>query len=113
MRMRFTGMRAWWIQRAGAVCMLLFMLFVLGSLWLHPVHTYSEWRGWFGRSSMSIAVLVFFAALLSHMWVGLRDVLLDYARPAGLRGILLGLVALGLLGMAAWVLYIFLPLLQA
>jgi succinate dehydrogenase / fumarate reductase membrane anchor subunit len=112
-RTRFSGVKAWWLQRASAVYMLFFMLFVLGSLWLHPPRTYPEWHEWFGRSSVSIAALVFFAALLSHMWVGLRDVLLDYARPAELRRVLLGLVALGLLGMAAWALHIFLPLLQA
>jgi succinate dehydrogenase / fumarate reductase membrane anchor subunit len=111
--MRFTGVKAWWVQRISAACMLVFMLFVLGAFWLHPPHTYAEWRGWFVRSSVSIAALVFFAALFSHMWVGLRDVLLDYARPAALRGLLLGLVAFGLLGMAAWVLRIFLSLLQA
>ena len=93
--------------------MLFFMLFVLGTFWLHPPRTYPEWRDWFGHSGVSIAALFFFAALLSHMWVGLRDVLLDYARPAGLRRVLLGLVALGLLGLAAWVLRIFLPLLLA
>jgi succinate dehydrogenase / fumarate reductase, membrane anchor subunit len=112
-RTRSSGVKAWWLQRASAVYMLFFMLFVLGSVCLHPPRTYPEWHGWFGRSSVSIAALVFFAALLSHMWVGLHDVLLDYARPAELRRVLLGLVALGLLGMAAWVLHIFLPLLQA
>ena len=35
------------------------------------------------------------------MWVGLRDVLLDYARPAWLRGVLLWLVALCLCAGAA------------
>ena len=43
-----------------------------------------------------LGLALFFAALLAHMWVGLRDVLLDYARPARLRQVLLWLVALGL-----------------
>ncbi len=60
---------------------------------------------------MAIAAGVFFVALLSHMWVGLRDVLLDYAKPAGLRRVLLALVAAALLGLATWVLLIFLRLL--
>jgi hypothetical protein len=36
--------------------------------------------------------------------------MLDYARPAGLRNSLLAFVALGLLGMALWVLRIVLRL---
>lgn len=55
---------------------------------------------------MSLAILAFFAALLSHMWVGLRDVLLDYVKLAGLRHLLLGMVAAGLLATAVWVLLI-------
>ena len=47
-----------------------------------------------------------FAALLSHMWIGLRDVLIDYARPASLRLFLLCAVGASLLGTAAWVLWI-------
>jgi succinate dehydrogenase / fumarate reductase, membrane anchor subunit len=99
---------AWLVQRASAVCMLVFLAFVLSTLWLHPRPSYLEWRGWMSGPGVSIFVLVFFAALLSHMWVGLRDVLLDYARPAGLRRFLLGALAAGLFGTAAWVLWILL-----
>lgn len=108
MRRQFTGLAAWRVQRIGAVYMLLFVLFMLGALWLHPRPSYVEWRGWVGQSNMSIAILVFFAALLSHMWVGLRDVLLDYARPAGLRSFLLGVLGISLFGTAAWLLWLLL-----
>jgi succinate dehydrogenase / fumarate reductase, membrane anchor subunit len=87
--------------------MLLFLVFVLGTLWLHPRPSYVEWRTWMGRPGVSVVVLVFFAALLSHMWVGLRDVLLDYARPAGLRRFLLAALGAGLFGTAAWLAWIF------
>jgi succinate dehydrogenase / fumarate reductase, membrane anchor subunit len=65
-----------------------------------------EWRSWMSAPGLPGAVLVFSAALLSHIWVGLRDVLLDYARPAGLRGFLLGALGAGLLGTTAWVVWI-------
>jgi succinate dehydrogenase / fumarate reductase, membrane anchor subunit len=97
---------AWLAQRASAVCMLLFLVVVLSALWLHPRPSYVEWRTWAGRPAVSAFVVVFFAALLSHMWVGLRDVLLDYARPAGLRRFLLGALGAGLCGTAAWVFWI-------
>jgi succinate dehydrogenase hydrophobic anchor subunit len=38
--------------------------------------------------------------------VGLRDVLLDYAKPASRRHLLLGTVAVCLLAAAVWVLFI-------
>ncbi|MFM9428987.1 succinate dehydrogenase / fumarate reductase membrane anchor subunit [Variovorax sp. GrIS 2.14] len=88
--------------------MLLFILFLFGSLLLHPRHSYTEWRGWIGHPGMTTAILAFYAALLSHVWVGLRDVLIDYARPESLRLLLLRIVGAALFGIAAWVLWIFL-----
>ena len=110
MRIRFTGLKAWWVQRVSAVYMLLFVLFLLYSFALHPMHAHPQWRGWVARPAISAAFLIFFAALLAHMWVGLRDVLLDYARPAGLRHLLLVVVAAGLFGLAVWLLVILLQL---
>lgn len=106
MKRQFTGLAAWLAQRISAVYMLLFVVFILGALWLQPRPSYVEWRGWVAQPGMSVAILVFFAALLSHMWVGLRDVLLDYARPAGLRSLLLGVLGIGLFGTAAWVVWL-------
>lgn len=90
--------------------MLVFVLFLVGSFSLYPLHSYAQWRTWVGHPGITIAFFAFFAALLSHMWVGLRDVLLDYARPPGVRRLLLGMLAAGLLGTGAWVLRILLQL---
>lgn len=106
MRLRFTGLAAWWVQRASAVYMLLFIVSALAAFWFYPRHSYIEWRSWAGNPGVAMAILAFFAALLSHMWVGLRDVLLDYAKPAALRRLLLGGVAGGLFGLAVWVVLI-------
>ena len=81
-----TGLPAWLVQRASAVLVLLFLLFVLGSLWRTPVHSHADWMQWLALPGMRIAIAVFFVALLAHMWVGLRDVLLDHrAAPACLN----------------------------
>ena len=108
MRVRFTGLKAWWVQRVSAVYLLLFVLFLLFSLRLHPMRTFVEWHAWVAGPGTSSAFVVFFVALLGHMWVGLRDVLLDYAKPAALRRSLLAAVALGLLGLGLWMLWILL-----
>ena len=110
MRVRFTGLKAWWVQRLSAVYMLLFVLFLLYSFALQPLREFSRWHPWVARPGISVAFLAFFAALLGHMWVGLRDVLLDYAKPAGLRRGLLAAVAFGLLGLCIWLLVILLRL---
>ncbi|MGP1684713.1 MAG: succinate dehydrogenase, hydrophobic membrane anchor protein [Giesbergeria sp.] len=103
MTRRPSGLPAWWVQRTSAVVMLLLVLCLLGFFWLYPLHSYVEWKSWVARPAITLTIGVFFAALLAHMWVGLRDVLLDYARPAGLRLVLLWLVALGLVACAVGV----------
>ncbi len=90
--------------------MLVFLVFVLVSMAVHPLAGYAEWRAWIAHPGISLAFLFFFTALLSHMWVGLRDVLLDYAKPAAVRNALLALVASGLSGLGVWVLVILLKL---
>ena len=98
---RPTGLPAWLVQRASAVYMLLCIVGLLMFLAVHPLHSYAEWKSWVARPAITFAIGLFFAALLAHMWVGLRDVLLDYARPDWLRRVLLWLVALGLCAGAA------------
>lgn len=103
---RFAGLRAWWVQRVSAVSMLMFVLFLLYSFIRRPFDGYAQWRDWVAQPAITLAFMAFFIALLLHMWVGLRDVLLDYARPAGLQGTLLALVAVSLAGLAAWLLFV-------
>jgi succinate dehydrogenase / fumarate reductase membrane anchor subunit len=98
---RLTGLRAWWVQRVSAACLLLFVLFVLYSF-ARSTGSYAAWRSWVADPGVTLAFGVFFVALVGHMWVGLRDVLLDYARPAGVRNALLVAVALALLALAIW-----------
>jgi len=86
--MRSTGLAAWWVQRLSAAYMLVFVIFLLTRFAIDPVHGYAQWLGWVGRPSTGVALATFFAALLSHMWVGLRDVLLDYAKPPALQRLL-------------------------
>jgi succinate dehydrogenase / fumarate reductase membrane anchor subunit len=101
-RRGFTGLDDWGVQRASALYMLAFMFAAVGSLAVHPRSTFAEWAGWVHSPIVSIASLLFVLALCSHMWVGLRDVLLDYAKPASLRRGLLVLLAVLLVSLAVW-----------
>lgn len=96
----------WWMQRASAVLLLALLATFLVRLSLHPPASYMAWRAWLGQPYMVMALVVFFASLLAHMWVGLRDVSLDYAKPAGLRLALLAFLAAALVSIGAWVLWL-------
>lgn len=103
MRKTFTGLRAWLVQRITAVYMLLFIVFFLAHFVVDPPHSYPAWHGWMTGPSVGIATAVFFAALLAHAWVGLRDVILDYIHAMVFRVGLLVLLGFGLTALGVWV----------
>ena len=107
MRKVVTGLRAWLVQRISAVYMLLFIVFFLVRLAVDAPRSYAAWHSWVTSSSMGVATGVFFAALLAHVWIGARDVIMDYVRPAALRVSVLTLLAFGLTATGLWVAQIF------
>lgn len=106
MRTILSGLRAWTVQRLTAIYLLLFLLFALVRMAWHPPATYAQWHAWVTLSGVRPAMMLFFAALLVHAWVGLRDVLLDYVKSLLLRVAALGLLAMGLAALGAWALQI-------
>ena len=98
-----TGLRAWLVQRVSAIYMLLFIAFFLIHFVVDPPHSYAVWYGWMMSSGVSIATAVFFAALLAHAWVGLRDVILDYVHTVVFRVCLIVLLGVALTAAGAWI----------
>ncbi|MEO8628096.1 MAG: succinate dehydrogenase, hydrophobic membrane anchor protein [Betaproteobacteria bacterium] len=108
MRKAVTGLRAWLVQRVTAVFMLLFIVFLLLHFLFDRPCSYAAWHGWMSSPAMRIAAVVFFAALIAHAWVGLRDVIMDYVHPVATRVLVLALLGFGLAGIGAWVIRILL-----
>ncbi|MEP7062002.1 MAG: succinate dehydrogenase, hydrophobic membrane anchor protein [Betaproteobacteria bacterium] len=109
MKRALSGLRALLVQRVSAIYMLVFIVFLLAHFLFNPPASYVAWRAWIMGPVVGIAIPVFFAALLAHAWVGVRDVILDYIRPAALRFAALALLGLGLMGIGAWVIRILWP----
>ena len=108
MRKAVRELPSWLVQRASAVYMLFFIIFFLVHFIVDPPHAYPAWKAWMTSSGVSIATVVFFAALLAHAWIGLRVVMMDYVHPVAFRVALLVLLGVGLVAMAAWVVRILL-----
>jgi succinate dehydrogenase / fumarate reductase membrane anchor subunit len=94
------GLRDWLAQRITAVIMAVYSVIVVIVLISNQNITYAVWRDLFSQSWMRVATLLFAASLAWHAWVGVRDILMDYIKPAGLR---LALEVLVLLTVAAYV----------
>ena len=80
------GLRDWLSQRVTAALMALFTLVVLAQLIFSrgPVG-YDKWAGIFAAQWMKVLTFAVIVSLLYHVWVGMRDVLMDYVKPVGIR----------------------------
>ena len=108
MKSNVRALRSWLVQRASAVYMLFFIVFVLAHFIVDPPHSYPAWHAWVMSPGVSVVSAVFFAALLAHAWIGLRVVIMDYVHPAASRVGLLVLLGFGLVAMAVWIVRILL-----
>lgn len=97
MSRRASGLKAWLLQRLSALYIALFGLYFLFVLLFDAPQSHAAWREWVGGPLMSLALVIFFIALVTHAWVGMRDVIVDYARPLWLRLTLLSGVGVVLL----------------
>ncbi|MBT0571621.1 succinate dehydrogenase, hydrophobic membrane anchor protein [Curvibacter sp. CHRR-16] len=97
------GMRDWLAQRVTAVLMALFTVLVLAQLLFSrgPIG-YDTWAGIFSNQFMKTVTFAVIVALAYHVWVGVRDVWMDYVQPVGIRLALHVLTIVWLLGCAGW-----------
>jgi len=78
------GLRDWLAQRITAVIMALYTL-IMAVVFFNNSFNYSSWKALFAQGWMRVATLLFAVSLAWHAWVGVRDILMDYVKPDGLR----------------------------
>ena len=80
------GLRDWLAQRITASLMALFTLLVLLQLIFSrgPIG-YDKWAGIFDPQWMRALTFTVILALTYHVWVGMRDIWMDYIKPVALR----------------------------
>ena len=97
------GMRDWLSQRVTAALMALFTLVVVGQVvFTRGPIGYERWAGIFAAQWMKVLTFVVIAALLWHVWVGMRDVWMDYVKPVWLRLALQSFTIVWLTACAGW-----------
>ncbi|MCB1865916.1 MAG: succinate dehydrogenase, hydrophobic membrane anchor protein [Chromatiales bacterium] len=99
-----SGLRAWVWQRATAIYIALFLIYVVVHFALAAPVQYQSLREWLARPVVSVATLLFVGSVLIHAWVGMRDIAIDYIKPLPIRLALLGGVILVLAGSGLWIL---------
>lgn len=96
------GLRDWLSQRVTAALMALFTLAVIVQVLLPGEMGYEKWSGIFARQWMKVLTFVVIVSLLYHVWVGMRDVWMDYVKPVAARLALQVFTIAWLVGCAGW-----------
>ena len=97
------GIRDWLAQRATAALIALFTLVVLVQVVFSSGSIgYDLWAGIFAPQWMKFLTFGVIIALVWHVWIGVRDVWMDYVPAAGLRFVLQVFTIVWLVGCAGW-----------
>src|ERR1700712_2342226 len=96
------GLRDWLSQRVTAALMALFTLAVIVQVLLPGPMGYDKWAGIFAQQWMKVLTFVVIVSMLMHVWVGVRDVLMDYVTAVGARLALQVVTIVWLVGCAGW-----------
>ncbi len=96
------GLRDWLSQRVTAAVMALFTFALIVQVLLPGEMGYDKWAGIFSRQWMKVLTFVVIVSLIVHVWVGVRDVLMDYVKPVGMRLGLQVATIVWLVGCAGW-----------
>jgi len=96
------GLRDWLSQRVTATLMALFTLALLVQVLWPGEMGYDRWAGIFSRQWMKLLTFTVIVALLVHVWVGMRDILMDYLHATAVRLTAEVLVALALILYLIW-----------
>lgn len=96
------GLRDWLSQRVTAVVITLYTILVLGIVLWNGGVDYATWKTVFAGTAFRVVTFLFMASLLWHAWVGVRNILMDYAKPAAVRLVLEIVVICVLVAYVGW-----------
>ena len=97
------GLRDWLSQRITGALMALFTVILLAQVIFKrgPIG-YDLWAGIFAAQWMKVLTFVVISSLLYHVWVGMRDVWMDYVQPVGIRLVCQVFTIVWLVACAGW-----------
>jgi len=96
------GLRDWLAQRITAIVMALYTVILLVSFLTTNDFSYNGWAGLFAHQWFKIATFVTLLMMFYHVWVGMRDIWMDYVKPVIARLLLQSATILWLIGCAGY-----------
>lgn len=75
-----SGVADWVIQRATAVVLAVYTVFLFGYLVFTPDLDFASWKGLFDQTWVKIFSLIALLATCAHAWIGMWTIGTDYIR---------------------------------
>lgn len=82
------GVQDFILVRASAIVLTCYTLFIVGFFLTTPDITFALWQSFWGAITTKIFTFIALVSFMMHAWIGLWQVLTDYVKPAGIRGLL-------------------------
>ena len=79
------GLRDWMAQRVTSILMAIFTVAVIVQVLRPGPLDYTKWSAMFSQQWMKVLTFVTIVSLLWHVWVGMRDIWMDYVKPVAVR----------------------------
>lgn len=102
MSWRAGGIRPWIVQRVSAVLLVVILIVFTIKLILFSPQYFQDWQDLIGGRFWHTVIITFWIALFLHSWIGIRDVIMDYVHPDGLRFSILTIFAVFFISMTIW-----------
>ena len=96
------GIGDWLVQRLTGVVMAIYTVVLLVAFVTGQNFSYEGWAGLFARQWFKLLSAATFFGMFYHVWVGMRDISMDYIKNMGVRLILQVIFVLWLIVCAAW-----------
>ncbi len=96
------GLKDWLAQRVTAVLMALYTIVLIAQVLFGKKMGYTKWAGIFSQQWMKFLTFIVIVALLYHVWVGMRDIWMDYIKPVWAKLGLQVMTLVWLVGCAGW-----------
>ena len=96
------GLYDWIAQRVSAVILAIYTVIFTTAIIILRNDGYLGWSDLFSNFWMKSISILATLALCYHAWVGIRDIWMDYIKPARIRLFLQGFSILWLIGCGFW-----------
>jgi succinate dehydrogenase / fumarate reductase membrane anchor subunit len=97
-----SGLYDWMFQRATAVVLLFYTIFIIGYLLFNPDLDYLQWKTLFEMTWVRVFTLLTLLSIGAHAWIGLWSISTDYIKPTGLRFIFQGVCGAAMFTYLVW-----------